>query len=64
MARMVLRRAQPDPAFFLTAGKLGELKGLVSTEGAVLVVLTMNSLRFKPVTWRKNWRLKLSTGRS
>ena len=38
MARMVLRRAQPDPAFFLTAGKLGELKGLVSTEGAVLVV--------------------------
>ena len=35
---LVLRRAKPDPAFFLTEGKLWELKGLVSAEGAVLVV--------------------------
>ena len=36
--RLILRRSKPDPAFFLTEGKMWELKGLVSAEDAALVV--------------------------
>ncbi len=38
VGRLVPRRTKPDPAFFLTEGKMWELKGLVGAEGAVLVV--------------------------
>ncbi|NLM37468.1 MAG: GTPase HflX, partial [Firmicutes bacterium] len=36
--RLVLQRAKPDPAFFLTEGKLWELKELVGAKAAALVV--------------------------
>ncbi|HHW13023.1 MAG TPA: GTPase HflX [Firmicutes bacterium] len=36
--RLVLRRTKPDPAFFLTEGKLWELKELVGAKDAALVV--------------------------
>lgn len=38
VARLVLRRSKPDPAFFLSEGKMWELKELISADGADLVI--------------------------